>query len=359
VNDYPTEAEDEDDAPGWAAIDAGLAPLYGGQAPQHMGTVLGYRLGGPDPLDGISAYYRTDPVPHWHYVTYGFSELYGKEQEDDKVSGYGFELTFRLLAASGVSEAPRWVCSLLQNLARYVFKTGNVFRPGETMPANGPIALDTETRIWSMALTSDPELPAIETPNGRLEFIQVVGLTVDEESAAKRWSPQQVLDTLLPRMPMWITDLDRGSLLDDPAAAAQVKAGIERDDSSTGFLYTDVLNVEQHKRLLRAPLIDVTLGARQVDELRHLLPLRIPFGRPFTLAGGDSLLQIAPGEACGVSVDDESVAITMTPACAQDFADTVRAQAGRYQLAQLQAVSWIVQQTAIRDADGNVVTAIG
>jgi hypothetical protein len=275
------------------------------------------------------------------------------------VSGYGFELTFRLRALEGATEAPKWVFSLLQNLARYVFKTGNVFRPGEWMTANGPIALDTDTRICSMAMTSDPELPALDTPNGRLEFIQVVGLTLEEEYAAKQWSPQHVLDTLLPLMPLWITDLDRGTLMDDPDLAAQVKAGTERDGSGSGFLYTDVLGVEQHKRLLRAPLTEVTLGARQVDELRALLPLRIPFGRPFTLAGRDWKLQFEPGDACSVTMHDESVAITMTPACAQEFGRTMRPQAGRYELAQLRTVSWIVKQTSIRDADGNIISTIG
>jgi suppressor of fused len=227
------------------------------------------------------------------------------------------------------------------------------------MTANGPIALDTDTRICSMAMTNDPELPMLDTPNGRLEFIQVVGLTLEEEYAAKQWSPQRVLDTLLPCMPLWITDLDRGSLLDDPALAAQVKAGMERDGSGSGFLYTDVLGVEQHKRLLRAPLIELTLGARQVDELRALLPLRIPFGRPFTLAGRDWQLQFEPGDTCSVAVHDGSVTIVLTPACAQDFARTMRPQAGHYQLAQLPAVSWIVQKTSIRDAEGNIVTTIG
>jgi len=290
LNEHPTDTtdDDEDDAPGWSAIDASLAALYGDQEPQHMGTVLSYQLGGRDPLDGISAYYREHPVPHWHYVTYGFSELYDKEQEDENVSGFGFELTFRLRTATGATEAPTWVFSLLQNLARYVFKTGNAFKPGETMPANGPIALDTDTRIWSMAMTSDPELPALQTPNGHLEFIQVVGLTVEEASAATQWSAQHLLDTLLPHMPLWI-----------------------------------------------------------------------PFGRPFMLAGGDLLLLIEPGDTSAVIKDGDGVVITMTPTCARDFADTMRAQAGRYQLAQLPTVSWIVQQTHIRDADGNIVSTVG
>lgn len=359
MNEFSTKSLDDDESVGWSAIDACLAPLYGEQEPQHMGTIMSYRLGGPDPLDGISAYYREHPVPHWHYVTYGFSELYGKEQEYEEVSGYGFELTFRLRALEGATEAPTWVFSLLQNLARYVFKTGNVFRPGEWMTANGPIALDTDTKICSMAMTSDPELPAVDTPNGRLEFIQVVGLTLEEEYAAKQWSPQHVLDTLLPRMPLWITDLDRNSLLDDPDLAAEVKAGTERDGSGSGFLYTDVLGVEQRKRLLRAPLTEVTLGARQVDELRALLPLRIPFERPFTLAGRDWQLQFEFGDTCTVTMDDRTVTIVMTPACAQDFAHTMRAQAGDYKLAALPTVSWVVQKTSIRDADGNIVTTIG
>jgi len=359
VNESPTNSVDDDDSAGWSAINISLASLYGDQEPQHMGTLIRYRLGGPDPLDGISAYYRESPVPHWHYVTFGFSELYGKEQEDQEVSGYGFELTFRLQTVQGATEAPRWVFSLLQNLARYVFKTGNVLRPGEWMTANGPIALDTDTKICSMAMTSDPELPALKTPNGQLEFIQVVGLTLEEEYAAKQWSTQQVLETLLPRMPLWITDLDRDSLLDDPALAVQVKVGMERDGSKSGFLYTDVLGVEQQKRLLRATLTEVTLGARQVGELCDLLPLRIPFGRPFTLAGRDWQLLFEPGDACSVTMLDGRVTITMTPACAQDFARTLRVQAGHYQLPQLPTVSWIVQKTIIYDANGNAVTTIG
>lgn len=359
MNEYLTTSLSDNESAGWSAIDASLKSLYGDQKPQHMGTLISYRLGGPDPLDGISAYYREQPVPHWHYVTFGFSELYGKEQEYEEVSGYGFELTFRLRAADGATDAPRWVFSLLQNLARYVFNTGNVFRPGEWMTANGPIALDTDTRICSMAMTSDPELPASATPNGRVEFIQVVGLTLEEETAAKQWSPQHVLDTLLPRMPLWITDLDRGSLMDDPTVAAQVKAGIERDGSGSGFLYTDMLLVEQQKRMLRAPLTEVTLGARQINELRALLPLRIPFGRSFTLAGSAWQLQFEPGDACTVTVHDGTLTIIMTPSCAQDFARILRPEAGRYQLTQLATLSWIVQKTSIRDPDGNIINTVG
>ncbi|MFX7739968.1 suppressor of fused domain protein [Acinetobacter baumannii] len=41
----------------------------------HYGTVIKYMLGGPDPIDGVSVYRSENGGAHWHYVTYGFSEL--------------------------------------------------------------------------------------------------------------------------------------------------------------------------------------------------------------------------------------------------------------------------------------------
>jgi suppressor of fused len=80
-------------------------------------------LGGPDPLEGLSVYRNPGPPPHWHFVTYGFSELYEKAGQDSDLSGYGFELTFRL-AAGEEAEPPAWALNLLQNLGCYAFETG-------------------------------------------------------------------------------------------------------------------------------------------------------------------------------------------------------------------------------------------
>lgn len=104
---------DDISAPGWDAIDHALAGLYPQQQPRHYGTLISYRLGGNDPLQGISAYWREQPLPHWHFVTYGLSELYAKESEDLDHSGWGFELTFRL-AAEPSDEPPVWVMNMLQ-----------------------------------------------------------------------------------------------------------------------------------------------------------------------------------------------------------------------------------------------------
>jgi len=359
-NDRKTVDDDDSDAaPGWDAIDASLAPLYQDQKPVHMGTVLNYQFGGPDPLDGMSAYRRELPVPHWHFVTYGFSELYQKESDDPECSGYGFELTFRLLADAGETAPPSWVFSFLQNLARYVFKSGNVFSPGDWMTANGPIALGTDTAICAMGFVSDPELPPVQTPHGSLTFVQVVGLTVEEERAAKQWQTSHLLDVLLPHMPLWITDLHRASLLDAGTVAAQVEEGKRRDGSSSGALYTDVLAVRESKRLLRAPLLEIDIGARQVQELAALLPLRIPFGRSFLVAGREWKLRFEAGDACLARVDGNVVTVTLDSATAGGFEHAIPARAGQYRLPALPGLGWHVQATLIKDGDGNVVARIG
>lgn len=353
--------EDEDLSPGWDAISGALERLYPGQEPKHYGTLVKWMLGGPDPLDGVSVWKRMSPVPHWHFVTYGLSELYAKESDDPDTSGYGFELTFRLAcnAAETEAEPPAWAINFLQNLARYVFKSGNVFDDGHWMTANGPIALERETLICSMGFAFDPELPAIDTPNGRMRFIQVVGLTLDEERAAKQWQTRKLLDVLLPNMPLWVTDLARPSLLDDAAVRAQVDEGAQRDGSSSAYLFTDVLGWKVHKRLLRSPVTEITMGARQVDELVTLLPLRLPFGRDFRLAGREGSVLFERADANSVSEDDGNLTLRLSDDAVRDLARTLQPLVGTYTLDSLDGVRWQVQKTAIKDAEGKVVRTIG
>ncbi len=360
VTDAVDERDDSgDEAPGWDAIDACLENLYPGQAAQHFGTAIPWSLGGPDPLNGISAYWRPLPVPHWHFVTYGFSELYEKESQDPEVSGYGFELTFRLAASDDGSTPPHWAMNFLQNLARYVFKSGNVFADGHWMTANGPIALSSATKICSMGFVTDPELPAVDTPNGKLEFLQVVGLTLDEEHAAKRWNTRDMLNVFLPCMPLWVTDLDRNSMLSNPNIAAEIDAGARRDGSSNGFLFTDVLVIEERKRLLRTSITHLTLGAQQVATLLELLPLRLPFDRPFVLAGHEAQLTFEHGDGNTMTRHEQGLTIGMNAEGIGQFMSVLRAKEDLYTLSCFPGLEWKVQKTIIRDADGNIVGTFG
>src|SRR5262249_45864938 len=174
---------------GWEAIDGRLRAVYGGQEPKHWGTVQRYTDGGPDPLDGISAYAADGPA-HWHYVTFGFSELYQKTSKNLGESGWGFELTLRVPRDG--ADAPEWPLVFLQNLARYVFNTGNVFDDEHYIAWGGPITRDEPTTLEAVAFSNDPVLGTIATPNGTVKFLRAIGITSDEHGFAASDGPEKL-----------------------------------------------------------------------------------------------------------------------------------------------------------------------
>ncbi len=202
-----------DPAPGWDALTARLEAVYPGQEPEHWAPILKATLGGPDPIDGISAYVcRDGGQKHLHFCTYGFSSLYYDEESvGGDFSGFGFELAFRLASPLPPPEPPKWVLNLLQNLGRYIFQTGRWFEPGQWMTAKGPICQDSPTDLVGFAFLADPTLGAVETPHGRVEFVQAFGITSREleQIQAKTRTAEEVVAANRVNNPLLITDLDR------------------------------------------------------------------------------------------------------------------------------------------------------
>ena len=353
----------EDAAEGWDAMDAALENLYGDQQAAHYGTLIKFRLGGDDPLDGISVYRSEHGQPHWHYVTYGFSDLYGdlddsRDIEPDKPSGYGFELTFRLARAADEQEPPRWPLNFLQNIARYVFRTGNVFAPGHWMTANGPIAAGTDTLLTEMGFVQDPELPPIHTPFGDLMFLQLVGLTADELREVRRWNVAGALQAMQPHMPLWVADLSRPSLHALPDVQAAIDAGAARDGSKTGVLYNDVLAFEPRKRLLRSNQTVIRLGSLAVRDLKAMLSARLPHGRSLILAGDGATLEFVPAtDGLGGQLDwqsDHEGKLSLTDGQMQAWLQAVKGREGEYTVPGLEGLVWQVKTSVITDSDGRV-----
>lgn len=208
LENYKAKYRGDDAAPGWEAIDLALDRLYQHQQPKHYGTAIKYMLGGPDPIDGISIY---DAGDHIHLVTYGFSSLYYDEESVGKeFSKFGFELTMRLKK----EEDPVWAMNMVQNIARYVFKSGNWLEAGHYMPANGPIKLGAETKLVALAFDHDPELGAIDTVHGRVEFLQVFGITQKEFDQIKNIdkNAEKVLEKHKKINPLLVTDISRDEI---------------------------------------------------------------------------------------------------------------------------------------------------
>lgn len=202
----------EDDAVGWFEIDKKFDDLYPNQEPKHFAPAISYMLGGENPLDGVSIYESQQQTNHFHFVTYGFSELYYDEEKvNGEFSKWGFELTFRLKPFEADNGNPAWAVALLQNIAKYVFDSGNWFEEFHYMPANGPIRLDTDTDITALLFVNDPEVKKMQTPHGEVSFLQIVGITSAEYEHIKE-NPQTVeelVNKLKENNPLLITDLNR------------------------------------------------------------------------------------------------------------------------------------------------------
>lgn len=348
---------DDNGTPGWNAIGRAFAALYPQQAPRHFGTATSWTLGGKDPLDGVSVYWSEHGRPHWHYVTYGFSELFGKESDDAGTSGFGFELTFRLAAPAGASQEdspPTWPMSLLQNLARYVFETGNLLEAGHHLDANGPITLDRPTRLRHLAFIDDPELAPRDTANGRLQFLQAVGLTDDEVDAILNGSTEGVLKVIAPHLPLWLTDLDRASVLDDAAVAAAIRSGALAVEAATSTLLAETLEWHQDADTGQLTLV---IGAGQVSRVVDLLRVRLSAGLAFDLISADRRWSFQAGQEDRMSVDDVHAVCVLTPQARERLQRTLLPVAGVYPVSERLQVE--VRRTCLRDSQGRAIRWIG
>jgi suppressor of fused-like protein len=240
-----------------------------------------------------------------------------------------------------------------------VFKSGNVFESGHYMHLNGPIALGHDTAIRAVAFAHDPELASIDTPNGHVDFLQVVGITEDEQTAFKRWNTLAALEVLAPSLPLLVTDLERASLLRDPSLAAALEAGSAREGSRTGYLFLERVAWQRRKRLLRAAHFELEIGAGQVPELTALLPARLPFGRRLLLVGHDARAEFLPGSQCAIAGTAEGLQVTLDATACAALVASLRPMAGTYRVPGFDAFALVVRTTEIRDNDGQLLEVIG
>lgn len=205
---------------GFDAISETFDKIYPDQKdPLHFATIIRYIFGGQDPLDGISIYRANR---YYHFVTYGFSELYEKKSDNKEYSGFGFELTFKLKMNekqmkndkdddAGDDEI-KTVVGFLQQLARYVFENGAIFNPYEYIWTKQKEGIDAKQKSKITGFITIPdEAGEIDTPNGKVIFVCLVGVTDSELNAI--YDKKITVKELAQKIGTDITDYSRNSLL--------------------------------------------------------------------------------------------------------------------------------------------------
>ncbi|WP_298029742.1 suppressor of fused domain protein [uncultured Dysosmobacter sp.] len=203
--------EELPDPVGWDAITAAFDKLYPGQeSPRHFGCLIPWRLGGPDPLQGVSAY---DGGDCFHFVTYGLSDLYEKEGKDPEYSGFGLEFTLKLRKEGMGDELQeqRCIVRIFNDLARLTFEKGEQFFPDEYIYTGQTTGIDVNQRSKITGfVTALDEAGTIDTPNGKVDFVKLIGAT-DTELKAIMDKKLRVRD--LVEMIGDVTDYTRDSVL--------------------------------------------------------------------------------------------------------------------------------------------------
>lgn len=207
------EDKKEFSSSGWDFIIKECERIYPGQKnPKHYATLITWVLGGNDPLDGISVY---DGGDYWHFVTFGLTELYEKESKNKEVSGYGMEFTFKLKKEALVDEEAeiKGICGILQHLARLTFIKGEIFDIYEYLYTGQSEGIDVKMKsnIKGLITIPDTSLNPIDTPNGKVKFVEFVGVTNEEllEIQNKKMSVSELYKALGSD----VTDFSRDSIV--------------------------------------------------------------------------------------------------------------------------------------------------
>jgi suppressor of fused len=336
---------DNDLSPGWNAIAEHLSVVHAERKEHHLGTIIKYRLGGPDPLDGVSVFVLDD---HWHYVSFGLTDLYGEQREgsvNPDESGWGFELTFRL-QHSGITPAlleaqpPMWPIVLMQSLARYVIDTGAILRVNDHIDASNIIA-ESDAQYRAIALVLDPQLGTIATPSGSVDFRQLVLISDDELQACKTWNTRGVLDLIGRDNPLYVSSALATPERFGPDERSAVERGADTDGTSYSRIFADRMRLLGD---LSDDGSEITLVVSQLValEVQQLLRRRLPFDAPFWLVHEPHTVGIYPssqGASSRAIDDDGDLVITLTTADALTLHERMNGTVDHFEVPGVPSVS--------------------
>lgn len=199
---------------GREALDRHLAAAFPGQRPILVPS--------EGPLEKVVAHRAGD---HWHYTSYGLTELDGKTWPDPNLSGWGHELVLRLAGTEAgptrgagteaglTGGPPAWPAAHFQHFAGYIAEVRRPFLPGDHLLARSLLENVLGGEFAAYLCLDDPLLGGFDGPNGRVELVQLLAIRDDELWAVRTGRLREVMHYLPQRWPTGVTVQGRRSLL--------------------------------------------------------------------------------------------------------------------------------------------------
>ena len=227
---------DKDYCVGWAAIDEHLEHHYPDDKP-YIRDIYGGIENYPEDRKSYYQSLNKDPklqvfpnqqylysVAHYkqdfkgkeftHSIAYGGSNLfYDPEEAEVPISGFGYELTMRNYP---FGKDYYLVNVLFMMLDRYCMMNQGLLYEYSCVPLSEPLH-ESDSDITAIILVPDPLLKSMDTPHGKVDFLQVVGITTAELEKLKHANLlKEAIKTLAAEIakenPLFITHLERSSI---------------------------------------------------------------------------------------------------------------------------------------------------
>lgn len=149
------------------------------------------------------------------YLTYGISDLAEKRSTHPALSGLGYELTLRVPCSEPTP--PDWPIAFLNNLARHLRPKRYDVVDSEPLLFNEPLTQSVATSLTGVMLADDVQFGyGMDTPNGHVQFRQVVGITQDEGMFQAGFGRPALQEKIAAANPFLLSILDRSSVLPPP-----------------------------------------------------------------------------------------------------------------------------------------------
>jgi hypothetical protein len=310
--DRPVAAGAPATGTGTQHIDAALDRLYPGLRDHRFGLRADPGETEP-PLAQIVAYRAPRPVPHWHYITYGLSELGAKTSRDPALSGFGVEYTLRLV--SDAAEPPPWPMNLLRWTAAAVRRTRQPFDHGHSADLPDGLLARVSPGVEGLGFIKDAELGTLQTPNGAVTFVNVLPLTGREHWLVGAWDFFRFAEVLQAQQGDLLWRIGRTSVLDGPRGA-EVLARVQREGSSQSV---DFVELAWNEREL---VLDRYTGKAMVKFLRH----RLAHGREAAMVHGERRATLTAGP-WRMQPAEKTLALSVPAGEAGALADAIEAAA--------------------------------